>query len=213
MIPVYCISGLGADERVFSKLELSGCHLHFIKWILPNKNEKIENYALRLSEQVNHPQPVLIGVSFGGMMAVEIAKIIPCSKIFLISSIKTADELPGWIKLCAALKLNKLIPFKRKGDLFNPVEFYFLGPETPNEKDLMKEFRNNTDEKYVYWAIDKILHWKNKTIPSNLIHLLGDRDKFFSTKNSRPDYIIRTGTHFMVYNRAAEVSAIIQKHL
>lgn len=212
MIPVYCISGLGADERVFSKLQLSGCHLHFIKWILPHKNESIQSYALRLCEQVKEKDPILIGVSFGGMMAVEIGKIINCSKIFIISSIKSRDELPLWMKLAGILQLNKIFPFKRKGNLFNPIEYYFLGPETPDEKNLMKEFRDSADKNYVYWSVDKILNWQNQIIPSNVIHLLGDRDKFFSVKKSKPDYIIRTGTHFMVYNRADEVSALIKKH-
>ena len=212
MIPVYCISGLGADERVFSKLQLNGCELHFIRWISPDKNESIESYALRLCEQIKEKEPVLIGVSFGGMMAVEISKIINCSKIFLISSIKTSNELPVWIKVCGALKLNKIFPPPRKKRLFSPLENYFLGPETDAEKKLIDAFRQSVTNDFLQWSIDKIVNWKNQIIPSNLIHLLGDRDKFFSVKKSRPHYIIRTGTHFMVYNRAAEVSAVIQKY-
>lgn len=212
MIPVYCISGLGADERVFSKLQLKGCDLYFIKWISPNKNESIESYALRLCEQIKEKEPVLIGVSFGGMMAVEIGKIISCSKIFIISSIKNRGELPLWMKLAGKFQLNKIIPFNRKGNLFRSVEYYFLGPETSNEKSLMKEFRNRADKNYIFWAVDKILNWQNQIIPSNVIHLLGDRDKFFSVRKTKPNYIIRTGTHFMVYNRAEEVSAFIQTH-
>ncbi|MBI1780637.1 MAG: hypothetical protein HYR66_04635 [Sphingobacteriales bacterium] len=34
MLPVYCISGLGADERVYSQLQLSGCDLHFIEYLI-----------------------------------------------------------------------------------------------------------------------------------------------------------------------------------
>lgn len=213
MLPVYCISGLGADERVYSQLQLSGCELHFIKWIAPLKNESIESYAQRLALQITHKEPVLMGVSFGGMLAVEIGKIISCKKIILISSIKTAKELPLWMKLTGQLQLNKLIQLKRKESIFSSIEYYFLGPETAKEKQLMKDFKKNTDTMYINWAIDKILNWKNKTELKNIVHLLGAKDKFFSVKRSKPDYIIAEGTHFMVYNRAAEISAIIQYNL
>ena len=213
MVPVYCISGLGADERVFYRLQLNGCDMHFVKWIQPFKNESIEAYALRLSEQIKDQEPVLIGVSFGGMMAIEIAKIISCKKIFLISSIKSGNELPFWMKLCGQLKLNQLIHPPRKNPLFIPVKNYFLGPRTEEEKKLIDAFRQSVTKEFLEWAVDKILNWKNKTCPANIIHLLGDNDKFFSVKRAKPDHIIHTGTHFMVYNRAKEVGDIVQSYI
>ncbi|HCF62788.1 MAG TPA: hypothetical protein DEU93_00310, partial [Chitinophagaceae bacterium] len=69
----YCISGLGADERIF-------CNLHFpealepvyLKWIKPEPNETLEQYAMRLSEKIEGDEPfVLIGLSLGGMLALE----------------------------------------------------------------------------------------------------------------------------------------------
>lgn len=213
MQPVYCISGLGADERVYSQLQLSGCELHFIKWIAPLPNESIENYALRLAEQVKHKDPVIMGVSFGGIMAVEMGKIISCKKIFLISSIKTKYELPLWMKWAGKLRLNKLVRLKRKENFFSFIEYYFLGPETAAEKQLMRDFKKQTDEIYVNWAVDKILNWQNIILLNNIVQLLGTKDKFFSVIRSKPDYIIQSGSHFMVYNRAAEISVIIQTNI
>jgi pimeloyl-ACP methyl ester carboxylesterase len=213
MIPVYCISGLGADERVFSKLQLTGCEIHYIKWVQPDKNETIESYAARLCKQVAHKEPVLIGVSFGGMVAVEIAKLISCKKIFLVSSIKNSSAIPLWINLAGKSRLNKIIPLKRKGGFFISIENYFLGPETEQEKWLVNEFRQSVDKYFLYWSVNQILNWRNQVIHPNIIHLLGDKDKFFSVKKAKPDYIIRNGTHFMIYNRASEVSKLIQQHL
>lgn len=213
MIPVYCISGLGADERVFSKLALKKCSIHFIKWILPQKNESIESYANRLCDQIKDKDPILIGVSFGGIMAIEIAKIIPCKKIFLISSIKQQRELPLWIKLTGSLKINRIIPYQPKGFLMDAFENYFLSPESQQEKELMHSFRVKADIHYIRWALDKIISWTNVTIPAHTVHILGDRDKFFSIKKANPDFVIKTGAHFMVYNRAIEISNIIQNEL
>ena len=52
MKKVYFISGLGADKRIFSFLDLSFCEPVFIDWITPLKNESLESYALRLRKQI-----------------------------------------------------------------------------------------------------------------------------------------------------------------
>jgi len=73
---VYFISGLGADERVFQFLDLSEIEHRFIKWNVPQKNESLPSYCKRLTEQINVQQEViLIGISFGGMIAQEITKV------------------------------------------------------------------------------------------------------------------------------------------
>ncbi|HET9058265.1 MAG TPA: hypothetical protein VFN30_15580 [Chitinophagaceae bacterium] len=214
MMPVYCISGLGADERIFSKLRLKNCEIRYIKWVKPNSNnEPIESYALRLSTQIQHKNPILVGVSFGGIIAVEIAKIICCKKIFLISTIKSKSELPLWVRLIGLCRVNKIVPFTRRGSILVLLENYFLGPETVEEKRLISEFRKATDKFFLYWAVSSIVNWRNTIIPDNFVHLLGDRDKFFSVKKSNPNYIIHGGTHLMIYNRSQEISNIIQSQL
>ena len=105
---VYCISGLGADERIFCKLDIPGSTFHFIQWIQPETAEDIYAYAGRLKEQIVHDHPVLMGVSFGGMMAIELAKIFPVDKVVLISSIKSANELPEWIISMVTMIISSL---------------------------------------------------------------------------------------------------------
>ena len=90
---LYIFSGLGADEKAFQKLNLDAYQLTHIRWIKPGVNEPIEEYAKRLLEQVITPNPVLMGLSFGGLMAIEVSKHIDTDKIILISSVKTKKEI------------------------------------------------------------------------------------------------------------------------
>lgn len=69
---IYCVSGLGADERVFQKLKFQGYQPVHICWVEPNLEESIAEYAKRLTIQIKSERPILIGLSFGGIMAVEI---------------------------------------------------------------------------------------------------------------------------------------------
>jgi pimeloyl-ACP methyl ester carboxylesterase len=91
---LYIFSGLGADERVFQQLDFSGFSTTFIKWIVPQDTETIENYATRLLDQITTTKPTLIGLSFGGLIAVEVAKQIDTEKVILIASAKTKNEIP-----------------------------------------------------------------------------------------------------------------------
>jgi pimeloyl-ACP methyl ester carboxylesterase len=205
---IYCISGLGADERVFSKFQFPGHEIHFIKWIIPKKNESIEAYAEKLITQVHHDNPILIGLSFGGMMCIEIAKQIKTEFIIIISSIKTDDELPLWMKLTAKFKLNRLMPM-RSFLLIEPLEDYNLGVTTKEEKAMAHEYRRNVDTRYSNWAVENLVNWKNKIAPANLYHIHGTDDRIFSIKKIKPDYTIHNGGHMMILNKSDEVNKCI----
>lgn len=210
---IYIISGFGADERVFSKLDFGDNDVHFIQWKIPEKNETIASYAYRMSREIVHPNPILIGLSFGGMMAIEIAKLMPVEKVILISSIRNRYELPFFMKLTSRLRLNKIIPM-RPYKILEPIENYNLGVETKEEKKLVKEYRQNIDRRYTDFAINEIVNWKNEWSPENTIHIHGTNDHIFTIKYIKnPDYIIRGGGHLLTMNNADEVNEILKKEL
>lgn len=107
---LYIFSGLGVDERVSKNIDFTGFNVTFINWIKPIPTENIEDYAKRLTTQIHTEKPVLIGLSFGGMMAVEVAKLISTQRIILIASAKTYTEIPFYFRWLGYLKMHKIIP-------------------------------------------------------------------------------------------------------
>lgn len=209
---VYCISGFGADERVFSKLDFGQNEVHFIQWKIPFKNETLDEYVKRMAGEIHHENPVLMGLSFGGIMSVEIAKTLSFKKIILLSSVATVDEMPWYMKIAGRLKLDKIFPL-RPSKLLAPLEDYNLGVKTPEEKKLVAEYRRNIDPYYTSWGIDKIVNWKNKWRPPHLTHIHGDNDHIFPAKYVKTDYIIKGGGHLFLMDRASEVNEILKKLL
>ena len=209
---IYCISGLGADERVFSKFKFPQHEIHFIKWIIPEKNQSIEAYAKILISQIHHDNPILIGLSFGGMICIEIARHIKTELIIIISSIKSNNEMPLWMQLSGKLKLNRLFPM-RSFMLIEPLEDYNLGVTTKEEKTMAHEYRRTVDTGYSNWAVNTLINWKNKTAPENLYHIHGNKDRIFSIKKIKPDYTIHSGGHLMILNKSAEVNKCINSIL
>src|SRR5690606_24659764 len=86
----------------------NGFHL---EWIKPEAGEDFLTYARRLSEGIDVLQPfVLIGLSLGGMMAVEMNKFLSPSYTLLISSVTNSSQLPFWFKLAGITHIYKIIP-------------------------------------------------------------------------------------------------------
>lgn len=210
MRDLYLISGLGADERVFSYLDLSGFNTHPIRWIDPVERESIESYAQRLSVQIVAPNPILIGISFGGMIAVEIGKQIKTEKIIIISSARSRGGLPPFGYLARTLRFHKLIPpgFLKKP---NEILFWFFGVRSKTEKKLVRSILEDTNEKFLKWAIDKIVNWENQVELANIVHIHGSRD--WMIPYSTADFKIEGGGHLMIINRAADIDAIIRSTL
>jgi esterase/lipase len=213
MKTIYCISGLGATAKAFSKLSIEGYQLQVIEWLQPLPKETIEAYAIRMRAYINEDNPILMGLSFGGVMCIEIARQIPVQKVILISSVKSRDALPAWMKAVAALKLNRIFPVQGNYKLTQPVQNYFLGVSNAEEKQMVGASRKQASQYYVRWAVDKIVNWKNDWQHPALVHIHGSSDKIFPCKKAQPHFTIKNGGHLMIMNKAAEVSACIQQCL
>ncbi|RYY87626.1 MAG: alpha/beta hydrolase, partial [Chitinophagaceae bacterium] len=109
---LYFLSGLGADRRVFGRLQLPERYrIVHLDWIEPEPRESLEHYALRLSAGINTNGPfALIGLSFGGMLAVEIARVLQPSRTILLSSAATYKELPSLYRTTAVRRLARIAP-------------------------------------------------------------------------------------------------------
>ena len=209
---VYIFSGLGADERVFKKLDFSGSDVTFVEWILPLDKETIEQYATRLLDQILAKNPILVRLSFGGIMAVEIAKQIPTQKVLLIASAKSKDELAFYFRFAGKLNLHKVIPpvvLKSSNFITN----WFFGISSLEDKQLLKQILLDTNPIFLQWALDKVAKWKNVTLPKNTFHVHGDSDRILPLKFIKADVIVKNGGHFMTLNKAEEMNRILREEL
>ena len=210
MKTVYVFSGLGADERVFHKIDFSRYDVHFIKWITPQKKESIESYALRLTAQITVTHPVLIGLSFGGMMAVEVAKHIDTEKIIIISSAKSKNEIPFYFRLAGKIGLSTIIPSKALINI-NVFTNWFFSNRRVEDKKMLSAILHETDPVFLKWAINAIANWQNTTIHQNLHHIHGDADRILPFKFITCHETIKGGAHLMILNRSAEVNELLYK--
>lgn len=211
--------GLGADERLFKfiDLNLNGCRKQFIKWVKPAKNETLASYLLKLKEQIiTDEPPLLVGVSLGGIMAMELREMMPVEKTIIISSIKTRAEMPRLLHLVSYTKLNTIVPqwiIKKTAPLVKP---FITGSHNHKvSTKLFKEMLDDADDDFLRWGMQSILDWQRSAYDGkNLTHIHGTKDLVFPLRNIRQcDYTIKGGTHGMIMSSPREINEILKKEI
>ncbi len=208
---LYFVSGMAANSKIFERMNfpLDKFEIHYLDWVLPlSKKETLESYAARLCKKVTNPNPILIGVSFGGIVVQEMSKIIPTEKTILISSIKLSKELPWRLRFVRDTKLYKVFP-SQSIEFFVNALFLISGKGGQKKKQLYEKYLTVRNPKFLNWAVEKMLHWQQETPLANTIHIQGEYDNVFPVKYIRKCVLITKGTHAMVVTKATTLQKII----
>jgi hypothetical protein len=211
---MYLLSGLGADSRAFKNLTLPVGYVPVhINYIEPLPKESLQQYALRLIDQMDISKPFsIIGLSFGGIITMELLELLQPVKTILISSVSNKKELPILYRLAGSFKLNKLIP-SNKVNKPNFLTYYIFGIKLKEHQILLKEILTSTNTKFSQWAVNEIVNWKRKKHKQNFVRIHGTKDRLLPIKNFTPDYTIKNGGHLLIIQNGEAVSNIVQKIL
>jgi pimeloyl-ACP methyl ester carboxylesterase len=205
----YLIPGLGADERVFQFLHLVG-EVHVLRWLTPqNPRETLPHYAARLAAAVPENQPCwLVGVSFGGVLALEIAQLRPRARVVLISSFTGPRELPWLGRLARTTGLHHLVPPQLLPRLPRVAQWLF-GVRNGREYQLLRQILRDTDPHFTRWAIARLLAWPGlPATPTIRIHGTGDRLLPAGATASRH---LLSGGHLIIISQAREISRLLNE--
>lgn len=212
---IYFVPGMAANSKIYEFLNLDKniFESHFLEWKIPlSYDESIESYAQRMCDEITHENPVLIGVSFGGVIVQEMSKLIPVKKVIIISSIKSNQELPKRLKLVEKTKVYKLFPAK----FIENIETYvsmFLGDYQKKKFQEYKKYMSVRNAAYLNWAIVTILHWQQSESLKNITHIHGTRDEVFPIKYINDCIEIENGTHTMIITKAKKITKAISQAL
>jgi pimeloyl-ACP methyl ester carboxylesterase len=194
--------GLAANPSIFEYIELpkDQFQIHLLEWIAPEKDEDLKGYALRMCDTLEHENPVLIGVSFGGMLVQEMARSINCLKVIAISSIKSYHELPVHLKFLRKTKTYNILPTQLVSNMEVLSKFAF-GETVKKRVELYKKYLGVRDKKYLDWAIREIVCWDQEYPDQQTIFIHGDKDLVFPHSCDQNTIVLKGGTHIMIINK------------
>lgn len=94
---VYLLPGMTADYPVYSRVMPLLANAALVPFIEPRAAESLNSYATRMADSF-HPDAYIVGVSFGGVLAVEISRIIRPKGCIIVSSIRNPRQMPPWFR-------------------------------------------------------------------------------------------------------------------
>lgn len=213
-LTIYCIPGVGANERLFERLQIAGVHFEVVMPIMPSYQEPLSSYVNRFLEHFPAEGSIwILGQSFGGMLGQEIAKVRPDTNLIITNSFQDNTGLSKVIQWVGNKPdLVNLIPAKL---LNNPkLQIPALHGSTSKADDaLVAEMLASQDPEYLRWAIWSLLQWKPKVKAPIRLILEGSAD-YVTPPTKAPGTIqINGGGHIMAFTHSKEVSEAIQKYL
>lgn len=200
-IHVYLMPGMAAGPEIFEYLQFptSLFEIHWLRWKIPQKNESLESYSKRMCAEVVHQNPVLIGVSFGGLIVQEMSKFLSLKRLIIVSSVKTRFELPRRIRFARKTGTYRLLP-TRLVNYMDQMERLPLGAFFKKRMQLYKRYMAVKDKTYLDWALKKMVYWNRETPIEGIVHIHGGKDIVFPIKYIDDCIVLPKATHIMIIN-------------
>ncbi len=210
MHKILLLTGMTPDHRIFERLLPLLPSAMVVDWIPPRENESIAAYAARLSRTVNHDEPIVVcGISFGGIVARELACCLNATSCVLISSVRSPRELPPWFRICRVVAPRPAVAImKATGAIAN----YWPRRLRSSSTWRLRKLGGKPGE-WHRWATAAVLNWKLSKhadrIPS--IHIHGDRDTTFPLRYTNADAVILGGGHILPLTHCAQIAEMLRQ--
>lgn len=214
--PLILLSGMGADGRLFSEQRARFPDLITPDWICHQRNDSLASYAERMARRIDPGCTCYVGgASFGGMVALEMARHLDAKACFLIGSIRSCGELP--LRLRVLRPLAGLIPKACCG-----VPVWLAKALLPLAKRLSRPATQSmlgqlsgTNGHFLRWAGLAVLRWAPDpdgwSLPIHQIH--GNRDRVLPHHLTRPDVLVSGAGHLLPLTHPRAVNDFLEKDM
>lgn len=210
---IYAIPGLGTTHELFRNLSIPGHEIKVLTWPEAKGHKTLAEFARAFISQIDVSSPfVLAGVSFGGMLCIELAAVLNPRKTILISSCKNRKEFPPPLRFLRRARLYKLYSDDGLRKLAKKLRAY-LGFRKEDEQ-LFFQMIDAMSPSYFTHCIPLIINWtREKNDVANLIHLHGTKDLVLPHLHIRNYIPVKNGSHAMVLYEHASINSILSREL
>jgi pimeloyl-ACP methyl ester carboxylesterase len=205
------LPGVGADQRLFHEQRSCATDLHVLGLLPPlAADEPLTAYSKRVAATIDTSEPIVIGgASFGGMIALEVARHIAADAVILIGSCRSPSSLPSHYRLLRAC--SDFVP----DALFRsfaaaPLIASRFGVRSPEHRHLFADMLRRTPPSFVRWAARAIIGWPGiHDLPIPVHHIHGEQDRIIPLRCVKPDVVVKHAGHMLSVTHPAEVNLFI----
>lgn len=209
--PLILLPGLGGDSRLFGPQRAAFPELVVPSWIEPERNEPLAEYAARFAKVVDPGRACFVGgVSFGGVVALEVASHLATRECYLFGSIRDPKEIPTRLRFFRSISNLVMVP-----KWLSPLALRCGGRWlNPSVRGALHQFKD-ADDRFLRWAAKAILTW----VPSagidrvRVVQIHGDRDWVFPIGHTSADKTVAGAGHLVSLTHADEVNQFVRERM
>lgn len=209
------LPGMGADERLFRPQKAHGFVFEVPRMPVPEPGDDMHTYARRVLDLIELDGPCVIGgVSFGGMLAYEMATICRPRAVLLIASCRQPEAIPRYYWL--AEKVSRVLPdvLIRRRCVASSRIMARLESLTHDHYRLIRDMSVDVPVPFLRRVGRMILKWRAPfELPCPSFHIHGAADRIIPLRRVEPDSVVADGGHLINLTHAEAVNAFIEQHL
>jgi pimeloyl-ACP methyl ester carboxylesterase len=208
---LYLIAGHGSDIRIFSKINfpdnVDTVHLHFI---VPIKNETMQDYAIRMSKKIDTTQKFsIMGVSLGGMLATEMTSFLNPENVIIISSAAGRSEMPVRYKMMRNFEMYRIFSGEFYHFMAKTAQLLFE-PDRRKEGEIFDAMLKDKDPDFLKRGIHMIVNWEGEYESNgNIFHIHGSKDHTLPIRKTCSDMIVEKGSHMMTLTNPKPIEDLL----
>jgi pimeloyl-ACP methyl ester carboxylesterase len=195
-------TGIGIGPELYAPQRALPARVITPGWVDPVDHESLAEYARRMARVIEPDRPgdrlYLGGVSFGGMIALEAARVLRPSGVFLIGSCFSHRQLSPPVRMVGRL-VPALPPTVIASSLrLAPLMFRLVGRPNRAQRQILLDVVRHPNIRQIRWGGRAILNWEFADVPDFPVHSIhGDRDHIVPLSSVRPDVVVRGAGHIV----------------
>lgn len=210
------LPGLGCDARLFEPQRRAFPALETPAWLEPERRETLAAYGARMARALSDDDRPLVlgGVSFGGMVALEMARHLELKAVVLLASAAAPSEVR--LALRAFKPIVRALPLAvfRAMHPFAPFVYGNFAESAKEHRELFVTMLRDTPPSFLRWACGAALHRRVvRDLPCPVLRIHGSGDRIVPAEGVSTDLLVRGGGHLLNLTHPEVVNAFLREAL
>lgn len=206
--------GLGVNERLFLPQQSLPFNIIVPPWIDPMEFESVPHYAWRLTRELRlDPENLWIGgMSFGGMVALEAAKLLKPRGVILLAATRRGSAHSPMLRLLSWIVPEMSLEMIRLGLMSAPLIVRVVGRPNRSQRKLLLQLVDDGHLALTRWGSRAIMNYTfTGKLACPVLQINGEIDRLVPINNIKPDVVVKGAGHVVNVTHARIVNDLIRK--
>lgn len=214
IVSILLFPGMGVDQRMYAELMTLVPGITVAPWNEPTA-PSIPDYARTYLPLVEKLRPDVIGgASFGGMVALEIARVIKPKQVILIGGCRNRKSVQGMLRFSA--RYARFIPrflLRPRLGMYKALYWYY-SVRDPAHRAAFTAMIRETSPSFLQWACEAVSRWDGvDRLDCPIAQIHGGIDHLMPAKYAQADEIVPEAGHMIAMTHPKAVADFMRRTL